>query len=133
MLFRSYGAELTNNGKLQIKLGQYEQADESLTASLKILEKFRKDEDKKGYLVDAIETQASLLGIKGLFDDAEDNLDRADKIISKADRMIVIDEAVAARELSSLYIQLGRYSDTEELLKQRSRILKIRTDPVRCD
>jgi len=116
-----YGAELTNNAKIQIKLGQYEQAEQSLTASLKILENFRKDDDKKGYLVDALETQAVLFGIKGLFDDAEDNLDRADKIISKANRMIVIDQAVAARELSSLYIQLGRYSDTEELLESTIR------------
>jgi len=113
-----YGAELTNNAKLQIKLGQYEQAEQSLNASLKILENFRKDEDKKGYLVDAIETQAVLFGIKGLFDEAEDNLDRAAKIISKANGVIVVDEAVAARELSSLFIQLGRYSDTEELLEK---------------
>ncbi|HEV8515943.1 MAG TPA: tetratricopeptide repeat protein, partial [Cyclobacteriaceae bacterium] len=113
-----YGAELTNNAKLQIKLGQYEQAEQSLNSSLKILENFRKDEDKKGYLVDAIETQAVLFGIKGLFDEAEDNLDRAAKIISKADRILIVDEAVAARELSSLFIQLGRYSDTEELLEE---------------
>ncbi|GHN00932.1 hypothetical protein WSM22_24210 [Cytophagales bacterium WSM2-2] len=112
-----YGAELTNNARLQIKLGQYEQADESLTASLKILENFRKEEDKKGYLVEAIETQAALLGIKGLFDDAEDNLDRAAKIISKANRIIGVDESTSASQLSGLFIQLGRYSDTEEILE----------------
>jgi len=112
-----YGAELTNNAKLQIKLGQYEQAEQSLNAALKILENFRKDEDKKVYLVDAIESQAVLLGIKGLFDDAEDDLDRAAKIISKANRMIVIDNESAARERSSLLIQLGRYADAEEQLE----------------
>src|SRR6185369_7249868 len=111
-----YGAELTNNAKLQIKLGKYEQADESLTAALKILEKYRSEEDKKGFLVDAIETQATLLGIKGLFDDAEDNLDRAAKIISKAERITNLDESAAANQLSGLFIQLGRYSDTEEML-----------------
>jgi CHAT domain-containing protein len=111
-----YGAELTNEAKLQIKLGQYEQAEESINASLKILENFRRDEGKKAFLVDALETQAALFGIKGLFDDADDNLERAAKIISKADRMI--DEASNALELSSLFIQLGRYSDTEELLNK---------------
>ncbi len=111
-----YGVELTNIAKLQIKLGQYELADENLTASLKILETFRKDEDKKGFLVEAIEAQATLFGIKGLFDDAEDNLDRAYKIISRANRIIGVDEASTARELASLFIQLGRYSDTEDLL-----------------
>ncbi len=113
-----YGAELTNNAKLQIKLGQYEQAEESINASLKILENFRKDEGKKGFLVDALETQATLFGIKGLFDDAEDNLERSAKIISKADRIIIVDEASNARELAGLYIQLGRYSDMEELLNK---------------
>ncbi|HTH57554.1 MAG TPA: CHAT domain-containing tetratricopeptide repeat protein [Cyclobacteriaceae bacterium] len=113
-----YGAELTNNAKLQIKLGQYEQADESLSASLKILENFRKDEEKKGFLVDAIETQATLFGIKGMFDEAEDNLDRAGKIISKANRLTNLDESTAAGQLSGLYIQLGRYADTEEVLDE---------------
>ena len=112
-----YGAELTNNAKLQIKLGQYDQAVESLNASLKILENFRKEETKKAYLVDAIETKATLLGIQGLFDDAEDNLDRAAKIISKADQKIIgVDELTTAAQLSGLFIQLGRYSDTEDLL-----------------
>lgn len=113
-----YGAELTNNAKLQIKLGQYEQADESLTGSLKILENFRKDDAKKGYLVDAIETQATLFGIKGMFDEAKDNLDRAGKIIAKANRLTNLDESTAAGQLSGLYIQLGRYADTEEVLEE---------------
>jgi CHAT domain-containing protein len=111
-----YAAELNNNAKLQIRLGQYENADESLTASLKILENFSKDNDKKIYLIDAIETQATLNGIKGLFDDAEDGLDRSARIISKADNLVGVDELSTARELSSLLIQLGRYSATEELL-----------------
>ncbi len=112
-----YGEELTNNAKLQIKLGLYEQAEQSLNDALKILENFRKQEDKKGFLVDAIETQAVLFGIKGLFDDAESNLERAAKIISKAERLTGIDTESTARELSSLFIQLGRYADTEDLLE----------------
>ncbi|MBS1681145.1 MAG: CHAT domain-containing protein [Bacteroidetes bacterium] len=112
----SYAAELTNIAKLQIKLGQYEEAGKSLDASLNILEEKRKEEDAKSFLVDAIETQAVLYGIRGLFDEAEDNLDRAAKIISRANRILILDESSYAREMASLYIQLGRYSDTEELL-----------------
>ncbi len=111
-----YGAELTNIASLQIKLGQYEKADDNLNKSLKILEEFRKEEDKKIYLINAIETQATLLGIKGLFDEAENNLDRSKKIISRADNLVGIDNLSTAQQLSSLLIQLGRYSDTEELL-----------------
>jgi CHAT domain-containing protein len=111
-----YGAELTKNAKLQIKLGLYEEADKSLTQALKIFEDKRKEENVPGYFVDAMETQATLLGIKGLFDDAEDNLDRAAKVISKADKLLGVDESSAASQLSGLFIQLGRYSDTEDLL-----------------
>ena len=111
-----YGAELNNIAKLQIKLGQYEKANESLTKALKILEQFRKEDNKKIYLINAIETQATLFGIEGLFDDAEDNLDRSARIISKADNLVGVDELSTAKELSSLLIQLGRYSATEDLL-----------------
>lgn len=111
-----YGAELTEIARLQIKLGEYERAEESLRKSLTILEEFRKEETKKIFLINAIETEATLLGIKGLFDDAEDALDRSAKIISKADAALGLDELNSAKELAGLYIQLGRYSATEEIL-----------------
>lgn len=111
-----YGIELNHIAKLQIKLGSYEKAEENLNKSLTILEDFRKDETKKIYLIQAIETQATLLGIKGLFDEAEDALNRSAKIISKADKITGSDDLNTANELSSLYIQLGRYSATQELL-----------------
>jgi len=111
-----YGIELNHIAKLQIKLGQYEKAEENLTKSLKILEEFRKDNSKKIYLIQAIETQATLFGIKGLFDEAESALTRSAKIISRADKTAGTDDLNTAKELSSLYIQLGRYSDTQEKL-----------------
>jgi Tetratricopeptide repeat len=111
-----YGIELNHIAKLQIKLGLYEKAEENLNKSLKILEEFRKDEEKKIYLIQAIETQAALFGIKGLFDEAEDALNRSEKIISKADKISGSDDLNTNKELSSLFIQLGRYSKTQELL-----------------
>ena len=111
-----YGIELNQIAKLQIKLGQYEKAEANSAWSLKILEEFRTDYDKKIFLVGAIETQAVLFGIKGMFDDAQDALDRSKKIISKSDKLDGIDELTTAKELANLYIQLGRYAQTEELV-----------------
>ncbi len=111
-----YGAELTNIAKLQIKLGQYEKADANLVKSAAILDEVRKQEDKKIFYIQALETQATLLGIEGLFDEAEDNLDRTKKIISRAETIVGLDELATAQQLSSLFIQLGRYSATDELL-----------------
>lgn len=114
-----YGDELTQIARLQIKLGQYEKAEQNLNKAAEILDKFRKDDDKKIYVINTLETQATLFGIKGLFDEAEDKLEKSEKIFKKADQPIVgIDELNTAQQLSSLFIQLGRYAETEELLEK---------------
>ncbi len=110
-----FADELTKIARLQIKLGQYEKAGENLTQSISVL-KLKKNEDKKLEMVQAIETQATLYGVMGLFDEAEANLARSRKIIRKADKLMGLDELSTARELSSLLIQLGQYSQTEEIL-----------------
>lgn len=112
-----YGVELNGSARLRLKLGEYEKAEENINKALTVLEPFRKDDEKKIYLIAAIETQATLFGIKGMFDEAEDALDRSGKMISKSD-VVGIDELSTAKELSSLFIQLGRYSTTEKLLNQ---------------
>lgn len=113
-----YAVELTNIARFQIKMGEYELAEKNITEAIAVLEeKDNRAEDKKVYLVNAVDTQAVLFGIKGLFDDAEDALQRSNKIIRKADGpMTGIDDLATAKELSSLYIQLGQYSDLEEIL-----------------
>lgn len=112
-----YAVELTNISRLEIKLGLYEKAEDHINASLKILDGFRKEDDKKVYLVHAIDVQATLYGIKGMFDEAEDALDRSARIISRSRTTLVgLDDLATARELSFLFIQLGRYSRTEDIL-----------------
>ena len=110
-----YGDELNKIARLAIKLGEYEKAEENLNQSLEVLETFRKEDDKKVYLISAIETQATFFGIKGMFDEAQDALDRSAKMISRSD-IAGIDELSTAKELSSLFIQLGKYSITKKLL-----------------
>ena len=113
-----YANALTNVSRLQIKTGEYDKAAENIATAIEIMEmKKNNDDHLKVYLVNAIETQAVIFGIKGLFDDAQDNLDRTGKMIERADHsMIGLDELATARELSSLFIQLGRYKDTQDLL-----------------
>jgi len=111
-----YGVELNNIARLEIKLGLYEKAEANINKSLKILEDLRKDEVKNIYLIKAIETQAILFGIKGMFDDAEEALSRTAKIIRKSDNLVVLDELSSQKELSTLQIQLGRYANVEDLL-----------------
>ncbi|MGE0771569.1 MAG: CHAT domain-containing protein [Cyclobacteriaceae bacterium] len=111
-----YGIALNKIAEISIKLGLYEDAETNLRSSLKILEGFRKEDTKVGYLINALETQAILFGIQGLFDEAQDNLSKTSKMIAKADVLIGVDQLASEKALSSLYIQLGRYSRTEALL-----------------
>jgi CHAT domain-containing protein len=111
-----YGVELDKIAQLQIKLGLYEKAEQNIDRSLKILAEYRKDDSRVGQYIHAIETQAKLYGIKGLFDEAQDNLDRSRKLIIKSDVDLGAGELTTAEELSSLFIQLGRYSETDKLL-----------------
>ncbi len=110
-----YGVELDKVAQLQIKLGQYDKAEENINSSIKILEEFRKDNTRIAQYIHSIETQAKLYGIKGMFDEAQDNLDRTRKLIIKAD-VPIGNELSTAEELSSLLIQLGKYSQTDRLL-----------------
>jgi CHAT domain-containing protein len=111
-----YGIELDRIAQLQIKLGQYERAEQNLEKSLKILEDKRKDDRYIGAYVHVIETQAKLYGVKGFFDEAQENLNRSKKLIEKAD-VLVGSDLSSAEELTSLFIQLGRYSDADKLLQ----------------
>jgi CHAT domain-containing protein/tetratricopeptide (TPR) repeat protein len=111
-----FGIELNNIAKLQLKLGEYDDAEKNINAALKIIRDKKSDEytEQIPALASTLQTQAKLYGIKGLFDDAEDNLERVKKLFKKAN--LVADELTTARELSGLYIQLGKYSDTDDLL-----------------
>ena len=112
-----YGIGLNNIAKLQLKLGDYDQAGVNIEKALEVIDL----KSNRIYLeqvpahVNALETQARLYGIKGLFDEAESNLSRTRSIIRKAD-VPVGDELSTARELSTLFIQLGKYAETDKLL-----------------
>ncbi|MCI0751852.1 MAG: CHAT domain-containing protein, partial [Flammeovirgaceae bacterium] len=110
-----YGVALTQISNLQLKIGQYEKAEHNIDNALKILDEYRKDDFRFIDYVHIVETQAKLYGIKGLFDEAQSNLDRTAKIISKA-KVPAGDELSTAAELSSLFIQLGKYSETDKIL-----------------
>jgi len=111
-----YGVELDRIAQLQIKLGQYERAEQNIDKSLKILEEYRKDDKRIGDYIHIVETQAKLYGVKGLFDEAQENLDRSRRLIEKSD-VLVGSDLSSAEELTSLFIQLGRYADADKLLE----------------
>lgn len=111
----AYAYELEKIAALQIKIGEYANATENIELALKILEADKSDE-AKGYLISALITQAKLFSIKGEYDKADDNLYRSEKIQSKTAVSLTTSGMDQADDKASLYINVGRYSDAEELL-----------------
>jgi CHAT domain-containing protein len=113
----NFAVALTEIAQLEIKLGDYENAEKTIGDAINVLEDKKKDDLHVAKYIHAIETQARLYGVKGMFDEAEANLKESSKRIRKAD-VIIEDELSTAAELSTLLIQLGKYSDTDRLLTE---------------
>jgi CHAT domain-containing protein len=113
-----YGIALDHIAQLSIKIGQYDKAQDKIKLALKILDEFRKDERYVGARIHAIETEAKLYGIQGLFDEAEENLSQSRKMVSKAD-VVLGSDVSGAEELAALFIQLGRFSAAEDILEKQ--------------
>jgi len=114
-----FGVEHDNIGRLELKIGQFEAAEADIKRAVEVID-LKKNRDYVEYdaaYASALQTEAKLLGIKGLFSDAESKLKEA-KSIAKKSGQNAGDQLSATKELSSLYIQLGQYSETERLLDQ---------------
>lgn len=113
-----YAIALNQMTKLRLKIGDYDRANDDINRALKIFDhKDNRDDKWKSDYINAIETQAKLYGIKGMFDEAQSNLDQTRKMIRKS-KVPIGNELSTAEELSSLFIQLGSYSQTDVLLNK---------------
>lgn len=114
----NYAIVLNNSAELFIKLADYEQAEEKIEEAVKILNEKRKREAWILDYVQALETQAKLKSIQGLFDDAESLITRSKRVLKRADSKVGYNELSSSENLASLYITLGRYTATEKLNQQ---------------
>lgn len=114
----NYGTELNELAKLQVKIGNYDQANNYITEAVQILEEQKRNEKRVVDYVNALETQAKLKSILGYFDEAEDNLHQAQRFLRRAESTAAYNELESNQELASLYTRLGDYRETEELLNE---------------
>ena len=112
-----YAVELNYLANFFLKLGDYDAAEKDINKSLEVLDlkENRSREAHTSTEVNALEIQAKLYGIKGLFDEAQANLTRTSKIIKKS-KVPITSELSTAEQLTSLLILLGSYSDADKLL-----------------
>lgn len=114
-----YGIELTKLARLRLKLGEYEQAEKDIARAMEVID-LRKNRGFGEYLpalVEAMDTQAKLYGIKGLFDEANASLERSEKIIARS-KGAVTGSLDTDEERVGLLIQLGRYAQASKVLDE---------------
>ena len=112
-----YAGELGKIAELQLKIGAYDDAEKNLIEGLDVSERRANKNmiQRSPVRVHLLETQAKLYGIKGMFDEAEDNLDDSKSLIKDDDQNIYNVQSTA-EQLTPLFIQLGRFSDADKLL-----------------
>ena len=113
----AYGKELNYLAKIELKIGAYDNAKEHIDKAIIIL----KDDKKPGYhvidYINALETRAKFEAILGDFESAESSLYSSKRLIRKADHLAGYNELSSKQELASLYIALGKYSETNDILE----------------
>jgi hypothetical protein len=114
-----YGIALTKLARLRTKLGDYEQAEKDVARAIEVIDlrKNREFEEYTPALVEALDAQARLYGIKGLFDEASATLERSAKIIARS-KSPFTGSLETNEELAGLLIQLGRYAKASSLLDE---------------
>lgn len=108
--------ELDEIAQLQLKLGEYEQAEDNINEANRIidLKKNREFAIWRTVNVSILETKAKLYAIKGMFDEAKATLRSSNRLIEKADQKV--DEESTNAELAPLFIMLGETRNADELL-----------------
>lgn len=120
----NFGKELTLIADLQIKIGEYDKAKSNITEAIKILSEFDSDINLI-YQVKALETYAKLLSIQGFYDEAEDAIEKAQKLYKISIPSADYNPLTASQELASVYLKIGEYVKAEEILSEALRNNKI--------
>lgn len=115
-----YAMELDKIVQLQLKLGEYEEAEKNLKTALTIID-IKQNRDLPEWrptYISVLETQAKLYGIKGMFDEADANLKTSNKLIENTKGALRESQSTNA-ELTPLKILLGLYREADNLLNEQ--------------
>ncbi|MEM7549065.1 MAG: CHAT domain-containing protein [Bacteroidota bacterium] len=113
-----YAKALNKIAQLQIQIGEYEEASTNINQALEIFAN-EKGKENNVFHAELYETNARLLAIRALYDEAEAALSKADKLFRKADKLSS-GKAISTSEvdLIKLYIDIGSFSVANELIDE---------------
>ncbi|MFZ9044956.1 MAG: CHAT domain-containing protein [Cyclobacteriaceae bacterium] len=110
-----YGKTLNKIAALQIKIGQYEKADDFLNQANEIFEEVDTDEST-AYQAIVLINKAKLREIEGEYDEAETLIFESDDLKAKGSVTLETTGLDYRDDLASLYLQSGRLLEAEEII-----------------
>ncbi|MFY0652721.1 MAG: CHAT domain-containing protein [Cyclobacteriaceae bacterium] len=120
----AYAIELDKIANLQLKIGKYTEAEANILEAIQIF-KNRKDEFSESFYAQALITEATLLALKGEFDEAESNINYSERLQAHGVRLVETAAIDTKDELAEVYLDIGRYNDAgkiiQEILRERSK------------
>ncbi|MFT7034669.1 MAG: CHAT domain-containing protein [Cyclobacteriaceae bacterium] len=111
----AYAIELDKIGNLQLKIGKYAEAEKNILEAITILRN-RKDEFSEGYFAQALITEATLMALKGEYDEAEENMNYSERIQAHGVKMVETAGIDTNDELAEVYLDIGRYNAAGKLI-----------------
>ncbi len=112
-----YAIELDKIANLQFKIGLYEEAEDNILEAIDIL-KESEVENAQSFLAQALITEASLLAIKGEYDEAEENMLASEELQRKGIRTVETSGIDIEDELAEVFLDVGRYKEAERLIEK---------------
>lgn len=112
----AYGIELVKIADLQIKIGEYKEAEKNIVVAKEILVKIKRDKEQLVQYVIALEVDAKLSAMKGDYESAKNDIVRSQKLLSKATNLTGYDALASNVYLADIYVKYGRISKTKDLL-----------------
>jgi len=114
----AYGSELVKIADLQIKIGEYKEAETNITTAKEILLVLKKDKEQLVQYVAALETNAKLSAMKGDFEGAKYEIIKSQKLLLKATNLAEYDDLASTVNLADIYVKYGKINKTREALEK---------------
>lgn len=121
----NFAIQLNKIANLQIGLGEYKKAGKYLQMAMEVFDEQKIRGENSLYYSNTLITEARLYTARGMFDEAEKNIRKANKVLSKAD-INFAKSTNSTNVMANIYFQLGKYTESEQLIRSElARIKKI--------
>ncbi|MEQ9426177.1 MAG: CHAT domain-containing tetratricopeptide repeat protein [Cyclobacteriaceae bacterium] len=113
----AFAVEMEKIAALEIDLGNYDRAEEGINTAKRILGD-KRSEANPLFFAKTLITEARLLAIKGLYDEAEQNLEEAEDIRKDVGANFEVTSISSDEDWAELLVNVGRFREAESIIRR---------------